>query len=273
MQVNDDGANYNSSTQDNSGSTTQDNSNQDAATQENDGNQSQENKETGDTTQNTEKQESGQRTNESTTQQDQDKDSQKTSQEDNEEPPVRKTKIDYILERKNKQIERLKQERAKANQDNHQNNNQDTEDEGEDLSPEEEAKIVKVLEKRYGKTLETVDALANSNEETGLKNDLQTFLSTEEGKYFKEFETKILAYAKHPNRANIPISAIAYEVAGPKLLKIGAKMAEDARKEALAFKGGGGNTQHTTNSKPDINKMTPAEFEAYKNGIKYRERD
>ena len=52
-------------------------------------------------------------------------------------------------------------------------------------------------------------------------------------------------------------------------------MAEEARKEALKTQAGGGGNNRSSESGalPDFAKMSNAEFETYKNNIKFQERD
>lgn len=150
-----------------------------------------------------------------------------------EEPPVRKTKLEYILERKDRKLQKLKEQaapEAKAVEEN----NAEADD---DLTPEEEAKIARVIEKRYGDKLKVVDTIASSTEEDHLKQEVSELIGKEP--QFKEFESKILKWAKHPSRANMPLKAIAYEVAGERLMELGAQREREARKEAEASKTGG----------------------------------
>lgn len=168
-----------------------------------------------------------------------------------EEPPVRKTPIDYILERKMRKLEKLKAEKLKAVESELAEHG---EEEEESIDPEDEDKIDKVIQKKYGSQLSEMSAQK-------VKVEVQEFLNnSKEGKYFKEFEETIVKYATHPSRAHLPIASIAYEVAGSKLLQIGAKMAKEADIEASRTKAGG--TPARTTGVKDYSSLSDEEMEA-----------
>src|SRR5690606_2976074 len=66
---------------------------------------------------------------------------------------------------------------------------------------------------------------------------------------FKPFEAKAKRFALHPSRANVPIKSIFYEVAGDKLLKIGADRKKAADDKAKKGRTGGGNANGSDTSK------------------------
>lgn len=57
---------------------------------------------------------------------------------------------------------------------------------------------------------------------------------------FKPFESKVRRWALHPNRDGVPVTAIFYEVAGEKLMALGAKRAKAADQKANSKKIAGG---------------------------------
>jgi hypothetical protein len=188
-----------------------------------------------------------------------------------EEPPVRKTKQDYILERKERQLAKAKakSEEAQKSQDKKEeekpNSNQDGEgDQDEDLTPEESAKFEKFVAKRYGKHFEKVEEFAKKDYEGSVDSEVDDFISKDpNGKHFEPYKDKIKNWAKHPTRKNLPISTIAYEIAGPELLKLGAKMAAEADAEAAEGDSPGSSSRKSTEGgKKSFWDMTPEEFAA-----------
>jgi hypothetical protein len=84
---------------------------------------------------------------------------------------------------------------------------------------------------------------------------------------FKPFETKIRRYMEHPTRAGIPVKAIAYEVAGDKLMQIGAKRAKVADDKARETQTGGGSSREGAGDK-SVWDMTPDEFAAQQQKVR-----
>lgn len=175
-----------------------------------------------------------------------------------EEPPSRKSPLDYILERKRQKLEKAKAEKLKSVDDELKSLGVDDED---DISPEDEKLVDKVVDKKYGKHFAAIELQQ-------LNTEIKDFLNNDSlGKHFKDFEDKIRKYAQHPSRAHLPIRSIAFEVAGDKLLKIGAEMAKAAAEEADQSKTGGG-TARKPEGKIDYEKMGPKEFEELKEKVK-----
>lgn len=161
------------------------------------------------------------------------------------EPPVR-DKRDFI-------IDRLRQSRDSAKK------GKDTETDDE-IDPEDEARIVKVVEKRYGVKLNKIDEAENERE-------LDSFFAKTENATFKEKEAQIRDWWKHPSRNHLPISTVAYEVMGESLLKAGAKKQVAADEEARKT-GSGGHSARGAMPKKEVKDMTPAEFEAEQQRIR-----
>jgi hypothetical protein len=176
----------------------------------------------------------------------------KSQEED--EPPTRKTKLDFILERKQKKLEKLKEEKLHKVNDELKEHGDDDDDDG--ISPDDEKLVEKVVERKYGKYF-------SRDEERDAKAEVKEFLNTDpQGKYFKKYEDKILKWSRHPNRANVPLRTIALELAGNDLLKIGAELEREAQKKADESKAGGGSARATEGGKKDWSNATPAEVEA-----------
>lgn len=165
------------------------------------------------------------------------------------EPPVR-DKRDFI-------IDRLRQSRDKAKKEA----GDGTDDE---IDSEDEERIVKVVEKRYGVKLNKIDETENERE-------LDSFFSKPENAAFKEKEGQIRDWWKHPSRNHLPISTVAYEVMGASLMAAGAKKQQAADQEARKT-GGGGHSARGTMPKKDAWDETPDEFEAHQQAVRSKSR-
>jgi hypothetical protein len=163
-------------------------------------------------------------------------------EDDNKEPEerTRMSKQDYIIGR---QKAKLAKEQAKqAEADN------DTED--DTIAPEDDALISKIIAKRLSPIIDKSLADEDNAEISGFLKDNPDF---------KEFETKARRYMQHPSRRQLPIKSIFYEVAGDKLIKIGAERERQAIEKAKSSSTGGGSSRGNEGSK-SVNDMTPEEF-------------
>ena len=177
--------------------------------------------------------------------------------EDDEEPAVRKkTAKDYIIERKQKQIEKLKQKK----EDNDQGGESEEDD---DVSPEDEKVVRKIIQREYGEKFAKLDQVEDEGE-------LKSFLA--ENPNFEPYKAKIWKFWQHPSRNHLPISSVAYEVAGPHLMKLGAKKAQQADDKAKQSSSGGGSSRNA-GGKIDYSAMTDAEFQAHVNSVKQKQRN
>jgi len=172
-----------------------------------------------------------------------------TKEEEDQGPPVRKSKLDYILERKERKIQKLQSQKPPENQGTTPpppkpaGENEESEgDEGDDdISPEEAAKFKKFVEREYGTSLKKAEHYGTTAVENEIKQHVSEFLNTDEGKYFKDVEAKIVRWAKDPSRKDIPIKAIAMEIVGMKrIMQIGAEMEKEASEKAKSSQAGGG---------------------------------
>ena len=163
-----------------------------------------------------------------------------------EEPTVRKTPKDYIIERKNKQIEKLK---AKATTPPDSIVPDDEDD--EDIADADKTLVKKVVQKEFGHYFSEL-------EEQKLDAEISKFVSDNE--IFKPYEAKIRKFASHPTRRQIPLKAIAYEVAGDDLLRKGAEMSKAADAKASAKATPNGGNRGSAQAKKDWGSMTNEEF-------------
>lgn len=173
-----------------------------------------------------------------------------------EDPPFRsKEKKDFIIERLLKKNQKLE---AKATP-------QEAPAEDEYIDPDEEARISSVVNKIVAPVLGEYEARAAETErketEMAVDKELEAFPE------LKGYREKILNYANHPSRAHLPVSAIIYEVAGQKLLEIGAQRAREADKKANESSGGGGSARSLAPGQSDYSKMSNEEFEKEKAGV------
>lgn len=171
------------------------------------------------------------------------------SDDDGKEPPTRQglTPKDFIIQRQQKKIAKM----ATAPKDD-----EDTED--DQIAPEDEDLITKVVAKRFGPILEKTLSAEDDRE-------ISAFLTANPD--FKPFEVKARRYISHPSRRHLPIESVFYEVAGKKLLQIGAKRQVAADAEAKATATGGGTSRGGKTGK-GVWDMTPQEFEAHKQRIR-----
>ncbi len=180
--------------------------------------------------------------------------------DDDGEPKIRKRKIDFILERKNKKIEKLKE---KIN-DNKGDNDSDEDLDEDDLDPNDTKLISKVVEKRlkplFEKTMQEED-----------EQEIKDFLK--DNPDFAKFEGKARKFMQHESRKHLPIKSIFYEIAGDDLLKIGAEREKKAQEEAKHSGTGGGSSRETDKKEKAVWDMTPEEFEAQKMRVRGIEKD
>lgn len=169
-----------------------------------------------------------------------------------EEPKIRKRNVDFILERKNRKIEKLKNKEEETD-----------DDEDEDIDPDD----AKIIEKHVAKALSPFLAKQMQDEDA---QEINTFVK--DNPDFAPYVDKVKKFAQHPTRKDLPIASIFYEVAGPDLLKIGAKRAKQADEEAKETNAGGGTGQTDTTEK-SVWDLTPEEFAEQQETIRNKVRD
>lgn len=158
-------------------------------------------------------------------------DSSKENKEEDFTPPVRKAKTptDFYNER---------QARKQAHQPA-PIQGQDDEDAGQEAKSPftniDETTFKAMLEKFL--PVDQVKTVLENSTVKEIHSEVDEFLDTNPD--FKPYAKKIKAFAVHPDRRNIQINSIAYEVAGPDLMRLGAEMLRKANAEANKTKGGG----------------------------------
>ncbi len=181
---------------------------------------------------------------------------------EDEEPQVRtrKTVKDFIIERQKRKIEKLQ---GKTEEENEDEEDVNEDEEYDDILPQDEKLIKKVAGKMIAPLIE--NQLAKDDE-----NEVQKFLA--ENPDFKPYEAKVKKFMVHPSRRQLPVESIFYEVAGPDLMKIGAKRAKEADEEAQRSNAGGGSARGAEDVRVDWANMSLEEFSKRKEEIRQRNR-
>lgn len=173
-----------------------------------------------------------------------------------DEPQTRKrTNVDFILERKNRKIEKLQGKKDDGAD----------EDEGEDDDVDEAD--AKVIDKRVHKILSPFIQKQMQDEDA---SEIADFVK--QNPDFAPYAEKVKKFASHDSRKNMPIKSIFYEVAGDDLLKIGAKRAKKAGDEAKETQAGGGSAAGGTSEK-SVWDLTPEEFAEKQEALRNKPRE
>ena len=168
-----------------------------------------------------------------------DKDTEE-DEDDGEEPETRrpKTNAEWAAWRKSQKDKKSKDSQKKGDDEGDAGDEGESDEDEDDLSPEDR----RAIDKRIGQAIKPFVEKAIESEVDG---EIAKFLTANPD--FKPFEAKARRFALHPSRQNIPIKSIFYEVAGDKLLKIGADRVRKADKDARKTKTGGSATNETGN--------------------------
>ena len=180
----------------------------------------------------------------------QDGDTPKDETPEDIDPPVRESE-QKVVDSKDAVIKRLQVtvEKLKSNA-------------GNELTPGDEERIAnQVLEKQLGKSVEQLRM-----EKT--ESEVSKFIA--ENPDFAPDAEKIKRYAMHPSRASVPPKSIAYEVAGDRLIQIGAERAEKARKEAESAKPAESTAKQDTGTPVDFSKMNAKQMREYERSQRIR---
>ena len=186
----------------------------------------------------------------------------KVEADDEDEIPIRKTRLDYILERKAKRLEKIKQDKlAKLDSElkEHGESGEDEDDDLEDIEDEGEKKIVNTMKKYFG---ETVEKLSSKE----VESKVNAFI--EKDGRFAPFKDKIVKWAKHPAYAKLPVDRLAYAVVGPKIAEILSQKKKELEDEAEKSRLGGSGRRTVT--KKGVWEMSPKEFEEHLHEIQTR---
>lgn len=174
------------------------------------------------------------------------------------EPKTRKRNIDFILERKDRKIEALKNKGGAADQ------NKDEDNEDDDLADED----AKLIDKRVHKIISPFIEKQMQEEDA---QEIADFIA--ENPDFKPYAAKVAKYAQHPTRKALPIESIFYEVAGKDLMKIGAERGKKADEDAKKSKAGGGSGAGNGDAPKGVWDLTPEEFAAEQEKIRSKGRE
>lgn len=169
-------------------------------------------------------------------------------------PPETKKRLstkDFIIGR---QRAKLGKGEAKAKADDEGGDKgEGSEGEGDynDVAPEDEELINSVVLKNFAPILDKTITAEDDKE-------VNEFVNTNPD--FKPFEAKARRYIADPSRRHLPIKTIFYEVAGDKLLKIGAERERQANEKAKGTQTGGGSNRAGEGSKKSVWDLSPEEF-------------
>ncbi len=167
--------------------------------------------------------------------------------------PVRKSNAQFIIERKNKKIEKMQ---SKADKDEDAGAEDELED--SDLSEDASKAIDSAVDTRIKPVMDILISKANEEELKDL------FSTTPEA---KKYENHIKAYLQHDAYKNVAPDVIYHHLAFNNALAIGAKKRTVADTEAKQTKGGGRglppkNTVSDLPSAEDIAEMSDEDFDA-----------
>lgn len=169
-------------------------------------------------------------------------------EDDGTEPPTRKTPKDFIIERKQRQLEKARGGRA-------------ADDEGDDDTPVDEGADAEFVDKRIQESLEPI---LSKQDEKDRDNELNEFVQT--NPKFAPYKAKIARWWAHQSRVNLPVRTIAFEVAGDDLMRLGAQRGAEA--DAKARKGNaGGHSVRGAGGKKSVLDMTDKEFVQYQQEV------
>lgn len=177
--------------------------------------------------------------------------------DDDKEPPVRRGDASrFIIARQQRKIAKLQGGGKKSGSDAGEG---DTED--DDISPEDAALVDRVLDKR----LKPLEQKLEQDEDN---NALNQFFADAKNAHFKPYEAKIRKWAVHPTRKNLPIRAVALEIAGDDLMKIGAQRGKEADTKAKKDQAGGGNARQEPKGADAVWGLPQKDFEAQQEAVR-----
>lgn len=162
-----------------------------------------------------------------------DDDGDEDEDDDGDEPPTRRPKTNAEWAAKRVADKKAKKQQTK------EKSGSDADDAGEDTGDDDEASDDPVA-KEVAKQLAPFKQQAAEQEVDG---QIASFL--ENNPDFKPYAAKVRRWALHPSRRNLPVKSIFYEVAGDKLMAIGAKRGKAADVKAKKTRGGRGSTDTT----------------------------
>ena len=145
------------------------------------------------------------------------------------------------------------------NKDDDKDDDKDKKDKKDDDDGEIDDDDDKMISKHVDRKLQPYLSKLQAQERTG---EIDSFMTSELGTQFKNYEAKIKEIAMSPRGKDLTIKAIAFAVAGNDLLKIGAKMGKKKDEEAAAADDSGGShrPKDGDGAFPDTTNMPKAEF-------------
>lgn len=190
-------------------------------------------------------------------------DDTKDDEDDGAEPELRKPKhgasnAEWAAWRAQEKSKAKAADKDKKSGDD--SNGDDVDDEDEDgLSPEDRA----AFDKRIEKKLQPFQERAAEQE---VEASIATFVK--DNPDFAPFAAKAKRFAMHPSRQSVPIKSIFYEVAGEKLMRIGAQRAKAADAKSKQTKTGGGSTGGDQTGNKSYKDMPLKDFEKELEAVK-----
>lgn len=169
------------------------------------------------------------------------KDEEEIEIKDDFEPPIRKSPLSYIIDRKNKKIEELK--------------SQTTEESGE--SEDEKKffnKLDSIIERKVSPILDTFKSQTDDSE-------LKDFLSKPDNSHFKRYEKVAKKYIEHPAYAGVPIDMIFRALDYHNALQRGAEKKQVVDKKVNKHKVGSSSARKES-TPPDFKAMSDKDFQA-----------
>mgnify|MGYP001579728338 CR=1 FL=1 len=182
--------------------------------------------------------------------------SKKDEGEAEPEIPVRKSALQQIIGRKNRQIERL---RSKNEDESTGGGGKDEEDEEDSLTPEARGAVQREVAKALGPVVSSLSSKADEDE-------LQDLLGSDPEA--KKYEKRIRAYMGHESYKGVPPSVIYHHLAFDAAAGAGVRRKGAANFDAGQSRGGGRTSRPTDTGTGDVpsveeqNEMSEAEFEA-----------
>ena len=179
-------------------------------------------------------------------------DTQDNKQDDEPQVIKRKTAKDFIIERQQRKIAKLEgQESQDYDDDSIRPEPVESEpDDGDDSDQQMEAMRPIIEQHIADKDAEEVTAFLNENPEFG------------------DYAEKVEKMMKHPSRRSIPVNELFFAAAGPDLLKLGAKMAQEADDEADTSRIGGGGSSYQGVTPKDWSNASQEELDQEKMRIR-----
>ncbi len=138
--------------------------------------------------------------------------------------------------------------------------------------PDQDQEFAERFERVVG--VSPTDFRSQQSEKAEKENEaeLDKFFSSEDNKDFKPDEARIRKWWKHPSRNHLPITTVAYEVSGKRLMKLGALKGREADRAARQT-GASGHSGRSAGGKKSLLGMSAKEREAEISAVKQSGRE